>query len=245
MASPGMMQSGLSRELFESWCTDKRNGVIIAGYCVEGTLAKHIMTEPDEICTMSGQKLPLKMSVDYISFSAHTDYQQTSEVRGQRRGGHRGPQPEEHRGRHAQLQRREASQGDGLSDGQEVCSGLHRPVYEHSDSDAGHPVQRTHLPAGDVEQLEAERVTVRVFKSITLVHEAGMVLLEWIANPLNDMYADAVTTVVLEVQSNPNAQKCGVFGGRDPEGDAGGLGASPPRRPQPRLLIDPSHTKTF
>ena len=40
MASPGMMQSGLSRELFESWCTDKRNGVIIAGYCVEGTLGK-------------------------------------------------------------------------------------------------------------------------------------------------------------------------------------------------------------
>ena len=40
LASPGMMQSGLSRELFESWCTDKRNGTIIAGYCVEGTLAK-------------------------------------------------------------------------------------------------------------------------------------------------------------------------------------------------------------
>ena len=40
LASPGMMQSGLSRELFESWCTDKRNGCIIAGYCVEGTLAK-------------------------------------------------------------------------------------------------------------------------------------------------------------------------------------------------------------
>ena len=40
MASPGMMQSGLSRQLFEAWCTDKRNGVLIAGYCVEGTLAK-------------------------------------------------------------------------------------------------------------------------------------------------------------------------------------------------------------
>lgn len=37
------------------------------------------MSEPEEITTMSGQKLPLKMSVDYISFSAHTDYQQTSE----------------------------------------------------------------------------------------------------------------------------------------------------------------------
>ena len=34
------LQSGLSRELFEQWCTDRRNGVIIAGYCVEGTLAK-------------------------------------------------------------------------------------------------------------------------------------------------------------------------------------------------------------
>lgn len=33
-------KSGLSRELFEQWCTDRRNGVIIAGYCVEGTLAK-------------------------------------------------------------------------------------------------------------------------------------------------------------------------------------------------------------
>merc|ERR1719277_2199649 len=74
-----MMQSGLSRELFESWCTDRRNGTIIAGYCVEGTLAKHILSEPEEIQTMSGQKLPLKCSVDYISFSAHTDYKQTSE----------------------------------------------------------------------------------------------------------------------------------------------------------------------
>merc|ERR1712156_629229 len=60
LASPGMMQSGLSRELFESWCTDKKNGCVIAGYCVEGTLAKHILSEPEEIQTMSGLKLPLK-----------------------------------------------------------------------------------------------------------------------------------------------------------------------------------------
>jgi cleavage and polyadenylation specificity factor subunit 3 len=79
LASPGMMQSGLSRQLFEAWCTDKRNGVIVAGYCVEGTLAKHILSEPSEIVTMTGQKIPLRMSVDYISFSAHTDYEQTSQ----------------------------------------------------------------------------------------------------------------------------------------------------------------------
>ena len=40
MASPGMLQSGLSRELFERWCMDKKNGVILPGYSVEGTLAK-------------------------------------------------------------------------------------------------------------------------------------------------------------------------------------------------------------
>jgi cleavage and polyadenylation specificity factor subunit 3 len=33
-------QSGLSRELLERWCTDKRNGVVIPGYVVDGTLAK-------------------------------------------------------------------------------------------------------------------------------------------------------------------------------------------------------------
>lgn len=43
LASPGMLQNGLSRELFENWCPDSKNGCIIAGYCVEGTLAKVII----------------------------------------------------------------------------------------------------------------------------------------------------------------------------------------------------------
>lgn len=90
--------------------------------------------------------------------------------------------------------------------------------------------------SGDVEEMDGmEKSTLKIFKNITLVHESSMVMLEvsskspleklpvlcpllihrvslciplqWIANPLNDMYADAVTTVVLEVQSNPKAQK--------------------------------------
>ncbi|XP_045065117.1 cleavage and polyadenylation specificity factor subunit 3-like [Coregonus clupeaformis] len=69
---------------------------------------------------------------------------------------------------------------------------LPRPGHEHSETDPGHPIHWT---------------TLKIFKNITLVHEAGMVTLEWIANPLNDMYADAVTTFVLEIQSNPKAQK--------------------------------------
>jgi cleavage and polyadenylation specificity factor subunit 3 len=80
MASPGMMQSGLSRELFESWCSDKKSGVIIAGYCVEGTLAKHLLNEsPSEITTMGGQRVRVNCSIEYISFSAHTDFKQTTQ----------------------------------------------------------------------------------------------------------------------------------------------------------------------
>ncbi|VDK87823.1 unnamed protein product [Onchocerca ochengi] len=79
LASPGMLQNGLSRELFENWCTDSKNGCIIAGYCVEGTLAKHILSEPEEIVALNGQKLAMRLQVAYISFSAHTDYTQTSD----------------------------------------------------------------------------------------------------------------------------------------------------------------------
>lgn len=76
MASPGMLQSGFSRELFEKWCSNEKNGVVIPGYCVEGTLAKEILSEPKEIESMKGGLLKLNMSIEYISFSAHVDYAQ-------------------------------------------------------------------------------------------------------------------------------------------------------------------------
>lgn len=37
------------------------------------------------------------------------------------------------------------------------------------------------------------------------------VIFQWVANPANDMYADTVTTVILEVQSNPKIQKGSKF----------------------------------
>ena len=79
LASPGMLQNGLSRELLELWCPNKKNGVIVPGYCVEGTLAKQILAEPSEIVAMSGAKIPMKMTVEYISFSAHVDFLQNSQ----------------------------------------------------------------------------------------------------------------------------------------------------------------------
>lgn len=78
MASPGFMQSGVSRELLERWAPDKRNGLIVSGYSVEGTMARNILNEPDEIIGMNGIKIPRRMSVDYISFSAHVDFAQNS-----------------------------------------------------------------------------------------------------------------------------------------------------------------------
>lgn len=78
MASPGGLQSGLSRQLFDMWCADRKNACVIPGYVVEGTLAKTIINEPKEVTLMNGLTAPLNMQVHYISFSAHADYTQTS-----------------------------------------------------------------------------------------------------------------------------------------------------------------------
>lgn len=77
MASPGMLQNGLSRELFERWCTNKQNGLVLSGYSVEGTLAKHVLTEPDTIPRLDGRHVKRACSVDYITFAAHADFKET------------------------------------------------------------------------------------------------------------------------------------------------------------------------
>lgn len=49
LASPRMLQNGVGRELLERWAPNDRNGVVITGYSVEGTMAKQIMNEPKSI----------------------------------------------------------------------------------------------------------------------------------------------------------------------------------------------------
>jgi cleavage and polyadenylation specificity factor subunit 3 len=63
MTSPGILQNGFSRELLESWAEDSRNGLVVAGYVVEGTLGKTIISDPVEIPTMTGGKLKRRLSV--------------------------------------------------------------------------------------------------------------------------------------------------------------------------------------
>jgi len=78
LAAPGMLQSGVSRELFELWAPDKRNGVVVTGYAVQGTLANELKKDPDTVALNDGRKLAVKASLRFISFSAHADYHQTS-----------------------------------------------------------------------------------------------------------------------------------------------------------------------
>ena len=97
LASPGMMQSGASRELLERWAPDARNGVIMTGYAVEGTMGKMIMNEPETIQavvtrsagtargrvpgTKEGEPImiPRRCSVQEFSFAAHVDGQENRE----------------------------------------------------------------------------------------------------------------------------------------------------------------------
>ncbi|EDW59335.1 cleavage and polyadenylation specificity factor 73 [Drosophila novamexicana] len=260
MASPGMMQSGLSRELFESWCTDPKNGVIIAGYCVEGTLAKTILSEPEEITTLSGQKLPLNMSVDYISFSAHTDYQQTSEFIRMLRPNHvvlvHGEQNEMSRLKLALQREYEADastdikfynprnthavdlyfrgektakvMGHLAAKKPEVGSKLSGVLVKrdfkyhllapsdlgkYTDMSMSVVTQRQSIPwtsslatlqllldrigAGCVEVVEPER-KLRVFNCVELTVEQKIIVMEWHATHVNDVYADAVLACLMQ-----------------------------------------------
>ncbi|GIL98418.1 hypothetical protein Vretimale_3784 [Volvox reticuliferus] len=78
MATPSGLQSGASRDFFEAWCEDARNTCIICDFAVQGTLAKEILGGPSSITTREGRRVPLRIAVHNISFSAHADFDQTS-----------------------------------------------------------------------------------------------------------------------------------------------------------------------
>lgn len=93
LASPGMLQSGVSRELLERWAPDQKNGVIITGYSVEGTMARQLVSEPEQIPAIMTSRaggaarargplgggdaekimIPRRCTVQEYSFAAHVD----------------------------------------------------------------------------------------------------------------------------------------------------------------------------
>ena len=59
LATPSMLQSGFSREIFDNLCENPINGVIIADFAVQGTLAREILSEPAFITTKKGKSSSL------------------------------------------------------------------------------------------------------------------------------------------------------------------------------------------
>jgi len=264
MASPGMLQSGLSRELFEKWCSNSKNGIVIPGYCVEGTLAKHIMSEPSEITAMDGRTLPLKASVHYISFSAHSDFLQTSGfldiiqppyvvlVHGDANEMSRlkASLINRYEGKNIQILTPRNCQtvqlkfrgektakvlgklaGEGAAPGKVVSGVIVRKDFNHhimAPSDihtyaqlvTTQVVQKQVLPFHQPFDLLSESLaqmfdsviqenkgSIRVHEAVKIEHSGPSVSLEWDANPVNDMLADSVLAVILQLESNPRTFK--------------------------------------
>lgn len=82
MASPGMLQNGVSRRVFEKICTNERNGIVLCGYSVEGTLAFTLARDSSVKSfqsAFSNVKLDVKCSIEQVSFAAHSDILGTRE----------------------------------------------------------------------------------------------------------------------------------------------------------------------
>ena len=72
-ATPGMLHAGLSLQLFKKWAPYEQNMVIMPGYCVAGTVGHKILGGAKKIEFENKHVLDVKMSVEYMSFSAHAD----------------------------------------------------------------------------------------------------------------------------------------------------------------------------
>lgn len=74
LSTPGMLHGGLSLSIFEEWCTSEQNMIIMPGYCVAGTVGHKILNGTRKIEFKKGKPpVEVKMSVQYMSFSAHAD----------------------------------------------------------------------------------------------------------------------------------------------------------------------------
>lgn len=72
-ATPGMLHAGLSLQVFKKWAPNELNMVIMPGYCVAGTVGHKILNGARKLELENKQILDVKLSVQYMSFSAHAD----------------------------------------------------------------------------------------------------------------------------------------------------------------------------
>lgn len=71
-ASPGMLHSGLSLNIFLKICEDEKNMVIIPGYCARNTVGYKVLNNEKAI-EVRGQTYNVNLEVKNLAFSAHAD----------------------------------------------------------------------------------------------------------------------------------------------------------------------------
>ena len=73
-ASPGMLHTGLSLDVFKRWAQGKENMAILPGYCVAGTVGGQLIAGKRKGLQVDKHSvIDVKCSVHYLSFSAHAD----------------------------------------------------------------------------------------------------------------------------------------------------------------------------
>lgn len=72
-ATPGMLHSGTSLELFKKWAPNPKNMIIMPGYCVAGTVGSKVLAGEKKIQIDSFTSVDVNLQVKNLSFSAHAD----------------------------------------------------------------------------------------------------------------------------------------------------------------------------
>ena len=76
-------------------------------------------------------------------------------------------------------------------------------------------IMRNKLPFGWISPANPSQISQKPFpkrKFIpTLKHRPNCIIFQWVANPVTDMYADAVMTVILRAETDPMPQKSKLF----------------------------------
>lgn len=71
-ATPAMLHSGSSLAIFKAMCSDKRNSIILPGFCSRGTVGDKILHNIKRI-EVGKEILDVNLDVHNIAFSAHAD----------------------------------------------------------------------------------------------------------------------------------------------------------------------------
>jgi len=72
LATSGMLHAGTSLKVFKKWCDDKRNLVVLPGYCVANTVGGQLIAGNKHI-EIEGKVYDVHMQIANLSFSAHAD----------------------------------------------------------------------------------------------------------------------------------------------------------------------------